>query len=170
MLTGSAPSAGATITGGTSSATAVIGSITAAIDEEQLLNNGLLSGAAVTSVICTAAIPTDTPTTGTIRIKRANGTITRHPYSAYSGSTFTITSHDFSSNNAAANAGIFISYIDALYDGTTATDRFTGVYLADRSLFIRVRDGGGSPIKTFETTGTLGSAGGSSTAIRTSDT
>ena len=41
--------------------------------------------------------------------------------------------------------------------------------LANRSLFIRVRDGAASPIKTFETTGTLGSAGGSSTAIRTSD-
>jgi len=36
-------------------------------------------------------------------------------------------------------------------------------------LFIRVRDGAGTPIKTFETTGTLGSAGGSTTAIRTSD-
>lgn len=170
MLTGSAPIAGATITGGTSSATAVIGSIVAGIDEEQLLNNALLSGAAVTSVVCTTAIPTDTPTSGTIRILRANGVITRHPYSSYSGSTFTITSHDFSSNNAAANAGIFISYIDSLYDGTTATDRFTGVFLSTRNLFIRVRDGGGTPIKTFETTGTLGSAGGSSTAIRTQDT
>jgi len=50
---------------------------------------------------------------------------------------------------------------------TTAT--FTVVYNVDRSLFIRVRDGGTSPIKTFETTGTLTNAGGSTTAIRTSD-
>jgi len=168
MLSGSAPIAAATITGGTSGATAVVGSIAAGIDQEQLLNNALLSGAAVTSVVCTAAIPTDTPTSGTIRILRANNVITRHPYSAYTGSTFTITSHDFSTNNAAANAGIFISYIDLLASAATAS--FTSVYLADRNLFIRVRDGAGTPIKTFETTGTLGSAGGSSTAIRTSDT
>jgi len=36
-------------------------------------------------------------------------------------------------------------------------------------LFVRVRDGGASPIKQFETTATLGSNGGSATAIRTSD-
>jgi len=50
---------------------------------------------------------------------------------------------------------------------------FNAVFDSDRSLFIRVRDGGtdgdNTGIKTFETTGTLGSAGGSTTAIRTSD-
>jgi hypothetical protein len=168
MLTGTAPIATETISGGSSSATAVVGGIEPGIDQEQLLNNGLLNGAAVTSVVCTATIPTDTPTTGTIRILRANGVMTSHAYSAYSGATFTIASHDFSSNNAAANAGIFISYIDKLATG--ATESFTGVYSADRNLFIRVRDGGGTPIKTFSTTGTLGSAGGSTTAIRTADT
>jgi hypothetical protein len=54
---------------------------------------------------------------------------------------------------------------------TTAS--FNAVYDSDRDLFIRVRDGGtdgdNTGIKTFETTGTLGAAGGSSTAIRTSD-
>lgn len=47
------------------------------------------------------------------------------------------------------------------------------VYNTDRSVFIRVRDGGtagdSAGIKTFETTGTIGSGGGSTTAIRTSD-
>jgi len=43
------------------------------------------------------------------------------------------------------------------------------VYSSDRTLFIRVRDGGGTPIVPFETTGTLGSAGGSVTAIRQAD-
>jgi len=54
---------------------------------------------------------------------------------------------------------------------TTAS--YNCVFDSTRSLFIRVRDGGtdgdNTGIKTFETTGTLGSAGGSSTAIRTSD-
>jgi hypothetical protein len=94
-------------------------------------------------------------------------------YTSYTGSTFTIGSTSFVSDPATGGSGetgnsVFIAYIDKLATAETAS--FTGVYLADRSLFVRVRDGGGSPIKTFETTGTLGSAGGSATAIRTSDT
>ena len=98
-------------------------------------------------------------------------------YSSYSGTTFTISgTENFASDPATGGAGetgnsTFIGYIDELASSGSAS--FTGVYLADRSLFVRVRDGGTAggniPIKTFETTGTLGSAGGSATAIRTSD-
>jgi hypothetical protein len=49
------------------------------------------------------------------------------------------------------------------------TETFTGVYSSNRSLVIKVRDGGASPIKEFITSGVLGSNGGSVTAIRTSD-
>ncbi len=169
MLTGTVPTDNTTMTGGTSSATAAVnGSVSNDIDLRQMNLNGALSGGAVTAVVVNGSIPADTPNTGTIRIERADGQYTRHPYSAWSSSTFTITSHDFSSNNASNAANVFISYVDKLADATTAT--FTGVYAADRNLFIRVRDGGaGSPIKTFETTGTLGVSGGSTTAIRTSD-
>lgn len=139
------------------------------LDVDQFTLNGALTGAAVTSVVMNEAIPADTPATGTIRIQRANGAYTRHPYSARSGFTFTITSHDFSTNNAANGANAYISYIDVLYDGTTNTDRFTSVYVSNRDLYVRVRDGGASPIKTFESTATLGAAGGSATAVRTSD-
>jgi hypothetical protein len=124
----------------------------------------------VTSVVVNEAIPSDTPASGTLRIERANGQYTRHPYSSYNSATktFTITSHDFSSNNAANGADCYPSYIDKL--ATATSESFTGVYTgSDRSLYIRVRDGGGTPIKTFETTGTLGIAGGSATAVRTSD-
>ena len=138
------------------------------LNEAQFTLNGALTGAAVTSVVVNGAIPLDTPSVGTIRILRANGVYTRHAYSAWSGSTFTITSTNFSTNNAANAANTYISYIDVLASSSTAS--FTSVYSSNRGLFIRVRDGGGSPIKTFETTGTLGSAGGSATAIRTSDT
>ena len=144
------------------------------LDLDQFTLNGALTGAAVTSVVVNEAIPADTPNSGqgggTLRILRANGAYTRHPYSAYvSGTkTFTITSHDFSTNNAANGANTFVSYIDVLADATS--EAFTAVYSgSDRDLFIRVRDGGVTPIKTFESTGTLGSAGGSSTAVRTSD-
>jgi hypothetical protein len=138
------------------------------LNEAQFTLNGALSGAAVTAVVVNGSIPLDTPSTGTIRILRANGVYTRHAYSAWSGSTFTITSTNFSTNGAANAANTYISYIDVLASSSTAS--FTSVYSSNRGLYIRVRDGGGSPIKTFETTGTLGSAGGSATAIRTSDT
>lgn len=137
------------------------------IDYNQFTLNGALTGAAVTAVVVNGAIPTDTPATGTIRINRADGQYTRHAYTSWATSTFTIASTDFSSNNAANGANTFISYIDDAASG--ATMDFTSVYSSDRTLFIRVRDGGGTPIKTFETTGTLGSSGGSTTAIRTSD-
>lgn len=169
ILTGTVPTDNSTITGGTSSATAAVnGSVDNAINSRQFTLNGALTGGTVTAVVVNGAIPADTPSSGTIRILRADGQYTRHPYSAWATSTFTITSHDFSSNNAANGANTFISYID-LATSSTSED-FTSVYSADRSLFIRVRNGtGGSPIKTFETTGTLGSSGGSTTAIRTSD-
>jgi hypothetical protein len=170
MLTGTVPLAAETITAG--AVTAIVAAAPVpTIDSEQLTLNGELN-TTTTTVTVNEVIPTDTPTAGTIRILRANGVYSLHPYSAYSsaGKTFTITSHNFAGNIAVTLNGVFISYIDALYDGTTATDRFTGVYSANRNLFIRVRDGAASPIKTFETTGVLGSAGGSSTAIRTSDT
>lgn len=169
LLTGSVPADNDSITGGSSGATAAInGAVSPSIDLEQLTLNGALSGAAVTAVVVNESIPTDTPATGTIRIQRADGTFTRHAYTSYTGSTFTIGSTDFSSNNAPNGGGVYVSYIDKL--ATSSGESFTSVFLATRNLFIRVRDGGGTPIKTFETTGVLGSAGGSSTAIRTSDT
>jgi hypothetical protein len=139
----------------------------AAIDLNQFTLNGALTGGAVTAVVVNGSIPVDTPATGTIRILRASGVYTKHAYTSWSGSTFTIGSTDFSSNNAANGANCFISYIDKLAASTS--ESFTAVFDATRTLFIRVRDGGGTPIKTFETTGTLGSSGGSATAVRTSD-
>jgi hypothetical protein len=143
---------------------------TGAIDTNFFTLDGALSGAAVTSVVVNEAIPTWLPSTGTIRIARASGAYTRHPYSAYNTGTktFTITAHDFSSNGAADDANCFPTPIDKLAGATS--EAFTGIYPgADVDLYIRVRDGGSTPIKTFESTGTLGSGGGSATAVRTSD-
>ncbi len=134
----------------------------------QFTLNTTLNGAAETAVVVSSAIPLDTPSTGTIRILNDAGIYVRQTYTSYTGSTFTIPSTDYSGGATATSGNnTFISYIDELAGSTQAS--FTGVYQSDRSLFVRVRDGGASPIKTFETTGTLGSAGGSATAIRTSD-
>ena len=137
------------------------------LNAAQLTLNTTLSGASVTSVVATTAIPSDTPSSGTIRIELDSGIYRRVAYTSFGGSTFTIGSTNFSSDNATAPANLFISYIDKVAAATS--ESFTVVYSSNRALFVRVRDGGGTPIKTFETTGTLTSAGGSATAIRTTD-
>jgi hypothetical protein len=132
------------------------------IDFGQLTLTSTLSGGE-TSITVNEVIPTDTPTSGTIRVFDGT-TYVRVTYTGYNGSTFT-----GCSNTPAASAGanVFISYIDKL--ATSTSESFTVVYNSPRTLFIRVRDGGATPIKTFQTTGTLGSSGGSTTVIRTSD-
>lgn len=185
------------------------------------------------------SIPSDTPSTGWIRVEDDTGRYRRLKYSSYSSPNFTIdtawhtsndSQNDFggSGDTGAATAGnnVFIGYIDELADGSsvTTTNFVTGVeyritnvgdtdftaigaasntvgviftatgagggttgtadttaasatfqatYSSDRSLWVRARDGGASkgdsPIKTFESQATFGSAGGTSTVIRTSD-
>jgi len=136
--------------------------ISGSIDESQLSANGAITAGA-TTVTVNESIPGDTPASGTIRVFNGD-TFSRVTYTGWNGSSFTGCD---GVPDVDDNANIFISYIDTLASATS--ENFTGVYQTDRSLFIRVRDGGNTPIKTFETTGTLGSAGGSTTAIRTSD-
>lgn len=142
-----------------------------ALNTAQFTLNGTLNGAAVTSVVVAGSIPADTPasagTTGSIRIQRDNGAYSQHRYTSWSGSTFTIPSHDFSSNPATTGNGAFLGYIDKV--AGSASESFQATYAADRALFVRRRDGGASPTKTFETTATLTSTGGSVAAQRLSD-
>lgn len=136
-------------------------------------NQSTISGTLTDNVTGTvnfgAAIPTDTPASGTIRVQDDNGVYTRQPYTSYAGSVFTLTAAYQGSDNADATSGndVFISYIDKL--AAAASESVTVVFLASRDLFVRVRDGGGTPIKTFEAPATLGAGGGSVAAIRTSD-
>jgi hypothetical protein len=87
----------------------------------------------------------------------------------------TVGTTDFTLIGASSNTVGVVFTATGAGSGTGTADTvdvsasFTTVFNADRTLFIRVRDGGSSPIKTFETTGTLSSTGGSVTAIRTSD-
>jgi hypothetical protein len=132
------------------------------VNESQFtLNGGTTSGD--TSVVVNEVIPSDTPTSATIRV--FDGSVfVRVAYTGWNGSTFTGCT-DVPTASDGANA--YLSYIDTLAGADT--ESYTCVYNTDRDLFIRVRDGGASPIKTFQTTGTLGAGGGSTTAIRTSD-
>jgi len=220
------------------------------IDVAQDTINGTLNSASTTAVVVTTAIPTDTPTSGTIRVEADDGRYLRVPYESYTGSTYTLPTpaasagqidvddsagtftrasgdfvadgyepgmsftganfanggnnaqftilsvtttvitvldstgmvtetgsgdetvdvdgYDFSGSNAATTGNnVYISYIDELASGTSAT--FTSVFLSNRDVFVRVRDGGGTPIKTFEAPSQLTSAGGGVSAIRTTD-
>jgi hypothetical protein len=142
------------------------------INTTQYTLNGALTGAAVGSVVVNGTISSDAEQPGTLRVVNNSGFEVLLPYTSFTGSTFTLTgTYNFSGTNendaAATSNGVFITYIDKL--ATATTESFTVVYAADIDLFIRVRDGAGTPIIPFETTGTLTTAGGSTTAIRTSD-
>ena len=133
-----------------------------------------LSIANVTSVVINTTIPSDTPSTGTIRVEDNNGNYRRLHFSSRSGSTFTIDTsdgnEDFDAVNATAGNDVFISYIDTLAGASSVS--YNAVYSSSRSLFVRVRFGGTSgasytdAIKTFESPASFP---GSAAAIRTAD-
>lgn len=85
-----------------------------------------LSGSSETSVVVSHVIPTDTPTTGTIRVKNDAGTFIDCSYTSYSGSTYTISSTDFSINNATSGNTIIIDYLNQ-----GATNKYKYGFIAD---------------------------------------
>jgi hypothetical protein len=126
------------------------------------------SGAAVVSMVMSAGIPTDIPSAGTFRVQLTSGKYRRVAYTSFTGSTFTVTSIDFSADPVLISANAFVTYIDRVATGTT--ESATYVFDASRTLFTRVRNATpASEIKTFETTATVGSGGGSSTVGRIDD-
>jgi len=153
-----------------------------ALRTDQFDLNTAVTGASTSVIVETgsetigASTPnqTDTPTSGTIRVKGDDGVYYRVPYTGLTKASTTLTFTGCSNVPTASIANdVFISYIDKV--AASSSESYTTVFSTGnpRSLFIRVRDGGTAgdtvPIKTFESTGTLGSAGGTSTAIRTSD-
>jgi hypothetical protein len=116
-------------------------------------------------------IPVSTAASGNVcylRIELDSGIYRRVAYTSFTGDTFTIASTDFSSDNASAGNNVYVAYIDVATSGTS--EAVTQVFDSTRNLFVRVRDGGGTPIKTFEsTTAQLLSTGGGVSAIRTTD-
>jgi len=138
-----------------------------AIEKNQLTLSGSLTLGTTTSVVVGSAIPTDTPSTGTIRVELDDGRYMKVAYVSYTGSMFTITPADFSTVNASISNNVWIAYIDATAASTS--ESFSSIYNSDRNLVVILRDGGVSPIKQFISSATLGSSGGSITVIRTSD-
>jgi hypothetical protein len=135
---------------------------------DQLSLAAALTGAAETTVSVTEGVPTDTPSSGTIRVQ-LDASIYRYvEYNSWAGSDFVITSLDFSgANSASSDNNLMITYIDRAATGTS--ENFTTIYDSPRTLYVRVRDGGASPIKTYESQAALGAAGGGAVAQRISD-
>jgi len=135
------------------------------IDYDQLILSGIHASGSGTITV-TTAIPTDTPAAGTIRVYNDDDEYMRLPYDSYTGSIFTLTG---TTPTGASNLdNVFVSYVDKVT--VTTSEAFTSVYLAPRTMFVRVREGtSGTPIKPAETTGSLGVAGGSATINRVDD-
>jgi hypothetical protein len=139
------------------------------LDEAQMTLNTTLNGAAETAVVVTAPIPSDTPTTGTIRVQLDTGINRYLTYTSYTGSTFTIPSTSFTGANAATTPrNVFVTYIDKL--AGASTESFTTVFSSTRDLIVFARDGGVTPIKPFTgDAAQLIATGGSQAVVRTSD-
>jgi hypothetical protein len=142
-----------------------------AFQKDQLSLATALTADNITSVVVSEAIPSDTPSSGYIRVTDDLGFERRLHYSEWDTSTFTIDTtdgnEDFSGDEAGIGNDVWIAYIDELAGATTAT--FTSVQSASRDLVVLVRDGGGSPIKQFISSWAQTSSNSTITAIRTTD-
>jgi len=117
-------------------------------------------------------IPSDTPASGSIRIVDTSDTTstreTRYTYTSWSGSTFSGLSPTLDRNYTATDDTAYVPYIDKTASG--ASESVTVIYATDRNILVRVRRKAATAILPFETTGTFGSTGYSTSAIRTPDT
>jgi len=143
------------------------------IDLAQMTSDASLVGGAEVTV-SVIAIPSDTPATagtkGGIRIERDDGLYSLHRYTALDLGTddFTIPSFNFVANPATTPFNVFVSYLDLITALTAET--FSYVYASDRTHFVRVRDGGATPIKPATATGIMTSTGGVASVNRIDDT
>ena len=135
---------------------------------EMTLDVALTTGAEVTVDVGTGNIPADAPATGILRITLNSGKIRRVTYTSHDGDDeFTIPSTDFSGDPANIGNGVMLAFLDKA--AGSDTEQFTIQYNAPRTLWVRCRDGGATPIKTYEAQASLGSTGGSATATRIGD-
>lgn len=140
---------------------------------DQLSNNALLNGAAVTSIVVTEAIPSDTPQTGALRVTNDEGIRVLIPYTSWAVSTFTIPAYNFSgtgvNDSVAATNDIAIAYIDEEVGTAQTQASFTAIYNADRQMATRVLRGSNTPIVPSPATPTFSATGFSIAAARLDD-
>lgn len=125
-----------------------------------------------TTFVVNETISVDIPTSGSIRIVDTSDTSStrevRYTYTSWSGSTFSGLSPALDRNYTANDDTAYVPFIDTTATGSSVS--VTVIYVADRSILVRVRRKTTPAILPFETTGTFGSTGYSTTTIRTPDT
>lgn len=131
-----------------------------------------LNGATETVVdVGTGNIPDNTPAAGTLRVTLDDGRIRYVEYDSHDGDDeFTLDSGyvDWQDpDDATLGNSVMLSYIDKA--AATDEESYTTIYTSPQTLWVRVRDGGGTPIKTYEGQSSLSSTGGAATASRISD-
>lgn len=146
------------------------------VTKDQLSLDVALTTDNITSVEVTESIPTDTPATGYIRVTDNDGLERRLHYTAWENSSinyFTIDTtdgnEDFGTTNASVGNDVYITYIDQLIT-SGSTLNFQVTYASDRDLVVKVRDGGGTPIKEFISAWSITSSNQTLNAQRISDT
>jgi len=142
-----------------------------AIKKDQLSLNTALTTDNISSVVVAEDIPSDTPTSGYIRVADDNGFERRLHYTSWNNKTFSVDTtdgnEDFNGVNASSGNNVYIAYIDIL--ASSSSQSFTGVYSVDRDLVVIVRDGGSTPIKEFISAWSFTGSAQTITAIRTTD-
>ena len=132
-----------------------------------------LTGAAETTIdVGTGNIPDNTPSSGTLRVELDDGRYRYVEYDSHDGDDGFALNASYQDWQDPDDAGIgnnvMVSYIDRA--ATSTEETFTTIYSSGPlALRVRVRDGGGTPIKTYEGNSNLTSTGGSATASRISD-
>ena len=146
-----------------------IGAGSTAINYTQytLAASGNASGSGTVTV--SGSISSDEPQAGTLRIKNASGTYDQYIYTAWSGSTFTL-SISKPLTTSYNSATMFVPLIDAVATGASVSNNL--IYASNINDVIRVRryaSGAGNSILPFESSGVVTSTGQSVSAIRTVD-
>ncbi len=128
------------------------------LNRAQMATNVTLSGATEAQVQTSAAIPAGSPSSGTggdstrLRVELDTGIYRRVQYDSITGDDFDITTgpdDDWTGINVSTQPkDVFLAYIDKLAAATS--ESYTAVHTTDVDLLVRVRDGGATPIKTFE--------------------
>lgn len=131
-----------------------------------------------TTLVVTGNIFENTPSSGAVRIVDTSDTTNdrekRHTYTSWSGSTFTGLSPALDRAYTQTDDKAYVPFIDTTATGTNVSVQV--IYKptgeggqGDKSILVRVRRYTATAILPFETTGTFGSTGYSTAAIRTVD-
>lgn len=123
------------------------------------------------ALIVNETIPSDTPSSGYIRVVDDSDTSatreTRYAYTSWTTSTFSGVSPVLDRTYTQTTDTAYVPFIDINATETSAS--VTVIYNTPRTIIVRVRRKASTAILPFETTGTFGSQGYSTTAIRTTD-